>query len=187
PSPVSRPRPHSFRSPCIAEYETRRRCQYFPEQQAACFYRRAPTYLRKAGTREKKMVGKPLLSSCFPDSFCLSFVDDQLVPVRIAKLCHPANRRLSFLDVEGDTALFELRDGSIDVIHLEGDCRSIARRFPRGMTTNSDRCGAQIILDPRAVHLSGSRFELEDLLIKFSRAFLVRYGDSNEGYFVCDH
>src|SRR5437016_14407906 len=101
------------------------------------------------------MVGKPLLSSCFPDSFCLSFVDDQLVPVRIAKLCHPANRRLSFLDVEGDTALFELRDGSIDVIQLEDHYRSIARRFARWMTIKSEQCGAQIILELRAVTLSG--------------------------------
>src|SRR5882724_582038 len=101
----------------------------------------------------------------------LSFVNHQFVPVWISKLCHPTNRRLSFFDVEGHTALFKLRDSSIDVVNLEGDCRSIARRFPRRMTANSDRNWAKIILDPRAIHLSRAGFELECFLVKFPRAF----------------
>src|SRR6266478_4351184 len=117
----------------------------------------------------------------------LSLVNHQLIPVWISKLCHPANWRLSFFDVEGNTALFELRDCSIDVVNFEGDCRSVARRFPRGMTANSDGDWAQIILDPCAVHLRGAGFELECFLVKFPRAFLVRNRDGNEGYFVCDH
>jgi hypothetical protein len=36
----------------------------------------------------------------------LSLVNHEFVPVWIAKLSHPANRRLRFLDVEGDSALF---------------------------------------------------------------------------------
>src|SRR5438067_1177507 len=55
------------------------------------------------------------------------------------------------------------------------------------MTTNPDRGGAKIILDPCAIHLSGSRFKLEDLLIKFSRAFLIRNRNGDERHFVCDH
>src|SRR5206468_1557917 len=87
----------------------------------------------------------------FPDcSFRFAFVNDQLVPVRVTELCHPTNWRLGFLDIKGDAAIFELRDGSIDVINFESDCRSIPRGFPRGMTTNSDRDGSKIILDPCA-------------------------------------
>ena len=81
----------------------------------------------------------PLLVSWIPDSFFLSFVHDEFVSVGIAKLRHPANRCLSLLDVERDTALFELRDRSVDVINLECDRCSIARRFPRRMTADANR------------------------------------------------
>src|ERR1700730_9189429 len=117
----------------------------------------------------------------------LSLVNHQFIPVWISKLCHPANWRLSFFDVEGHTALSELRDSSIDVVNFKGDCRSVARRFPRGMTANSHGDWAKVILDPCAVHLSRAGFELECFLVKFPRPFLVRHRDSNEGYFVCDH
>ena len=90
-------------------------------------------------------------------SFGFSFVNYQLVPVWIAKLGHPANRCLRFLHVEGHTALFKLRDCTIEVFSFEGDCRSIARRFPRGMTTNSYRDWAKIVLDPRTIHLRAGR------------------------------
>src|SRR6266699_3163227 len=116
-----------------------------------------------------------------------SLVNHQFVPVWISKLCHPANRSLSFFDVESHTALFEFRDSSIDVVNFEGDCRSVARRFPRRMTANSDGDWAKVILDPCAVHLRGAEFELERFLVKFPRAFLVRHGDGNEGHFVRDH
>src|SRR5207249_9016546 len=53
-----------------------------------------------------------------------SLVNHQFVPVWISKLCHPTNRRLSFFDVEGHTALFEFRDSSIDVVNFEGDRKS---------------------------------------------------------------
>src|SRR6266496_3433679 len=117
----------------------------------------------------------------------LSLVNHQFIPVRISKLRHPTNRRLSSFDVEGHTALFELRDSSIDVVNFEGDCRSVARRFPRGMTANSDGDWAKVILDPCAIHLSRAGVELERFLVKFLRAFLVRHGDGNEGHFVRDH
>src|SRR5882724_11130776 len=97
----------------------------------------------------------------------LSFVNHQFVPVWISKLCHPANWRLSFFDVEGHTAFFQLCDRCVDVLDFKGDCRSIARRFPRGMTANSDGDWAKVILDPRAVHLRGAGFELECFLVKF--------------------
>jgi hypothetical protein len=76
--------------------------------------------------RKKKVVEQPLLFSCFPDSFRLSFMDDKFIPVRISKLCHPANWRLSLFDVESHATLFELRDSSIDVVNFEGHCGSIA-------------------------------------------------------------
>src|SRR6266516_6000591 len=117
----------------------------------------------------------------------LSLVNHEFVPIWISKLCHPANRSLSFFDVESDTALFKLRDSIIHVVNFEGDCGSIARRFPRGMTANTDCDCAKIILDPYTVHLSGSWFELECFLVKFPRAFLIRHRDSNEGHFVCNH
>src|SRR5882724_6073942 len=117
----------------------------------------------------------------------LSLVNHQFVPVRISKLCHPANWSLTFFDVESHTALFKLRDSSIDVVNFEGDCGSIARGFPRWMTANTDRDWTKIVLDPCTVHLRGTGFELECFLVKFPRAFFIgnRYG--NEGHFVCDH
>src|SRR5436190_20225841 len=117
----------------------------------------------------------------------LSLVNHQLVPLRISKLCHPTNWSLRFFDVENHTALFKLRDSIIHVVNFEGDCGSIARRFPRGMTANTDCDCAKIILDPCAIHLSGTGFELECFLVEFPRAFLIRHCDSNEGHFVCDH
>src|SRR5206468_12138847 len=53
----------------------------------------------------------------------LSLVNHQFIPVRISKLRHPTNRRLSSFDVEGHTALFELRDSSIDVEIGRASCR----------------------------------------------------------------
>src|SRR5436190_3573832 len=55
------------------------------------------------------------------------------------------------------------------------------------MTTNPDRGGAKIILDPCAIHLSGGRCKFEGLLIKFSRAFLIRNRNGDERHFICDH
>jgi hypothetical protein len=117
----------------------------------------------------------------------LSLVDHELVPVWISKLRHPTNWSLSFFDVESHTALFKFRDSSIDVVNFEGDCRSIARGFPRWMTANTDRDWAKIILDPCAVHLRGAGFELECFLVKFPRALFIGNRYANEGHFVCDH
>src|SRR4051794_17194351 len=96
-------------------------------------------------------------ASWFPDSLFFSLVNHELVSVGIAKLRHPANWRLRFLDVEHDTALFELRIRGIDIFNLESDGGSIARRLPRRVTTDSDRNRAKIILDPRAIHLRARR------------------------------
>src|SRR6266403_1743078 len=148
---------------------------------------RTDIQIRNAGRQEKKVVEKPLLFSCFPDSFRLPFMDHKFVPVRVPKLCHPANRRLSFFDIEGDTALFELRDGSIDIVHFEGDCRSITRGFPSRMTTNSNCGRAKVILDPRALHRGMARLELKRLLIKFPCAIGVAHSNRDESYFVCNH
>src|SRR5437667_5882058 len=82
-----------------------------------------------------------------------SLVDHQLIAVGIAELRHPTNRRFSFLDVEGYSAFFKLRDGRIDVSDLEGDRCPVAGRLPSWMTTDSDRSRPEIILDPRAIRL----------------------------------
>src|SRR5256885_10869902 len=55
------------------------------------------------------------------------------------------------------------------------------------MTTNADRCRAELVLDPRTVHRSHRGFELERFLVKFSRAVFVRNSNSNECDFVRDH
>src|ERR1700730_3440727 len=117
----------------------------------------------------------------------LSLVNDQLVSVWIATLRHPAHRRLSLFDIEGDAAFFKFADRSVNIFHFESDCCSIARWFPCRMRTNTDCDRAKIVLDPRAVHLSGTGFQLQDLLIKFPRAFFVRNRDGDESHFVCDH
>src|SRR3984893_252062 len=84
----------------------------------------------------------------------LSLVNDQLVTVGIAKLRHPTHRRLEFLQIELNTALFEFRDDSVNVIHFERDRGSVSRRLPRRMTTNSDGSRTEIVLDPRYFHFS---------------------------------
>src|SRR5947207_6159579 len=80
-------------------------------------------------------------------------VNDQFVPVWIAKLRHPAHRRFSLFDIEADTAFFKFADRSIDIFDLESDCCAIARRFPGRMTPDTDGDGAKVILHPCAVHL----------------------------------
>src|SRR5437762_11270392 len=87
-------------------------------------------------------------------SSLFSLVNDKLVSVGIAKLCHPANRRVGLFNIERDSPFFQLRDGRVNVIDFETNRCPVTRRFPRGMTTNSDRGRAKIILDPCAVHLS---------------------------------
>src|SRR5438477_11867815 len=72
-------------------------------------------------------------------SSLFSLVNDKLVSIRIAKLRHPANRRLGLFNIERDSAFFQLRDGRIDVIDLESDRCPITRRFPGRLTTNPDR------------------------------------------------
>ena len=51
---------------------------------------------------------------------------DQLVPVGIAKLRHPADRRLDFLHIESNTAFFQFRDRRVDIVHLKSDRGPIA-------------------------------------------------------------
>src|SRR5207244_719497 len=55
------------------------------------------------------------------------------------------------------------------------------------MTTDADRRRTEFIFDPSAVHCSRRWLQLERLLIKFSRAFLVGNGDGDECDFVRDH
>jgi len=97
------------------------------------------------------------LVSWFPNYFLFSFVNHQLVSVWIAKLRHPANRRLHLFHVEVHAAVFELCVRSIEIFDLERDRGSIARRLPRRMTTDSNRDRAKIVLDPRAIHLCARR------------------------------
>src|SRR5215211_4876030 len=87
----------------------------------------------------------------------LSLVHDKFVPIRVAKLRHPAHGRFSFFHIERHAAFFELRYGSIDVADFKRDCCSLARRFPSWMTTDSDCYAAKIVLDPRAFHLRARR------------------------------
>src|SRR5205085_6718424 len=71
-------------------------------------------------------------------SSLFSLVNDKLVSVGIAKLCHPANWRLALFNIERDSAFFKLRDGRIDVIDFKSDRCPVTRRFPGRMTTNPD-------------------------------------------------
>src|SRR5437899_3944470 len=85
------------------------------------------------------------VSSFFP------FVHDEFVPIGIAELRHPTNRRLGLFNVERNPAFFKLRDGGIDVLDFESNRCPITRRFPSRLTTNSDRSKTELIVDPRAV------------------------------------
>ena len=107
-------------------------------------------------------------------------MQNQFVSIRIAELRHPAHRRFHFLHVEFHAAFLQLRDRGIDIVHFERDRCSIARRLPGRMTTNADGGWPDIVLDPRAFHGRRGWFQLERFLIKFSRAFLVGYGDGDE-------
>src|SRR6266436_3747900 len=107
-------------------------------------------------------------------------MNDEFVPVWIAKLCHPTDRRLSFLEVERDAALFKLGDRRIDILHLERDRRSIAGGLPRRMTTDANGRRPKVVLDPRAFHRRVAWFQFEGLLIKLASAFLVRNGNGDE-------
>src|SRR5882757_198300 len=72
-----------------------------------------------------RAFGLPLAFVIGASSF-FPFVNDQLVPVRIAKLRHPTNGCLSLFDVEGHTASFEFVDRGIDIFYLKSDCRTVA-------------------------------------------------------------
>jgi hypothetical protein len=98
--------------------------------------------LRKAGRQET--IWKPgmrkkqqnLLISCFPDSLLpvfwlpdlllFSLVNYQFISVGVAKLRHPANWRLHFLNVEADATLFQFPVSIIEIFHLERDGGAIA-------------------------------------------------------------
>src|SRR5437667_6194025 len=56
-------------------------------------------------------------------------VNDQFVPVRVAKLCHPAHRRFSLFHIEADTASFKFVDRGVDIFYLKSDRRTIAGWF----------------------------------------------------------
>jgi hypothetical protein len=51
----------------------------------------------------------------------LSLVNEQFVPIRIAELCHPTDRRLGFIDVEGNAALLQLFVCAVEIRNLERD------------------------------------------------------------------
>ena len=55
----------------------------------------------------------------------LSFVNDQLVAVRIAELRHSAHRRFSLFDIEGDAAFFKFAARSVNIFHLKSDRRAV--------------------------------------------------------------
>src|SRR5439155_22970 len=101
--------------------------------------------------------------------------------------CHSTSWRLSVLDVDRDAALCELGDGRIDVIDFESNGCPVTRRFPRWMTTNSDRCRTDIVLDPRSAHRDMTRLQLERLLIKFPCALGIGNRDGNKRHLVCNH
>src|SRR4030095_14100378 len=95
---------------------------------------------------------------CFSSLGRLSFMNQQLVAVRIAKLRHPAHRRFSLFDIEGDTASCKFVDGGIDIFYLKSDPSPNACRFPSRMTADTDCGWAKIVLDPCAIHLGSRRF-----------------------------
>ena len=115
----------------------------------------------------------------FPRSV-LSLVDNELVPVGITKLCHPANRRFGFGHIESNAARFKFLNRGVDVIYLKGNRRSVPRWLPGRMTTNTNGGWAKVVLDPPSLRLRSGRFQLERFLIKLSRAFLVRNSDGNK-------
>jgi hypothetical protein len=82
----------------------------------------------------------------------LPFMYNEFVSVGIAELGHPADRRLHFIDIKAHSALLQLRNRSVDVVHFEGDGCSVARRFPSGMRTDADGYRPNILLDPGTVH-----------------------------------
>src|ERR1700745_2999425 len=50
------------------------------------------------------------------------------------------------------------------------------------MTTYADRSRTNIVFDPGAPHLRGSRLQLESFLVKFARAFCIRDGNGDKRY-----
>src|SRR6266540_1530452 len=120
-------------------------------------------------------------------SFLLSFVHDEFVPVWIAKLRHPTDRCLGLLDIEGDAALFEFGNCRVDILHLERDGRSIARRLPGWMTTNANSCRTKVVFNPCAAHCGCAWRKLERFLIKFPGPLGIADSDGNKGHLICNH
>src|SRR6476619_7133522 len=111
---------------------------------------------------------------------------DELVPIRIAKLRHPANRRFRLLHVERHPAFLQFADRRINVVHFESDRCSVPRWLPRRMTADSNRGRAQFIFNPRPAHCRRRRLQLQRFLVKLSRSLGVTYRYRNEGNFL-DH
>src|SRR6266404_8958657 len=111
-------------------------------------------------------------------------MNEQLVPVGITELRHPADGCFGFLHVEGDTALFQLRVDTVKILHFKRDRSSVARRLPSGMTANADGRRTKVVFDPRAFHRRRGWLQLERFLIKFSRAFLIRNCDGDKCDFL---
>jgi hypothetical protein len=53
-------------------------------------------------------------------------VNEQLVPVWIAKLRHPTHGRFNLFHIEGDTPPFKFVDRGIDIFYLKGDRGTVA-------------------------------------------------------------
>src|SRR5215469_7671995 len=108
-----------------------------------------------------------VVSSCVIRSFlrhssfglrqCFSLVNDELVPVGIAELRHPADRCLALFSIEFHAAVFELGISVIKIFHLKRDGCSFARRSPCWMTTHADGDGSKVVLNPCSIHLCARR------------------------------
>ena len=75
---------------------------------------------------------------------------------------------------------FSFAIARVDIVNFKRDRRSVARRFPRRMTTDADCRRPKIVLNPRAFHGGRRGFQLECFLIKLSGALGVRNGDGNK-------
>jgi len=76
-------------------------------------------------------------------------MDEQSVAVRVAEYRHPTDRGFDLIGVEFHSTFFHLRDGRVDIIHLERDRGAVARLFPIGMRTDTNRDCAELVLHPR--------------------------------------
>ena len=94
------------------------------------------------------LVNSLLLASWLPDSLLFSFVDHDLVSIRVVNDRHPADRCLAFVQEKLRSAVLQCVNRRIHVVHLEGNGRALITRRPfRINVCNCEDSTAYFVLD----------------------------------------